>query len=328
MRCAAVTGQVFTRHDMGAYPGTSPAETGARLREVLTGLPPDVPVRPPVAAEQTAIERVHDPAYVRWIFEMGRGGRFLDANTYLSSQGLRAAMMAAGSAHVAVERAFDGENTFALVRPPGHHAEPDRQMGFCIFNNVAVAAAAALDEGVDRVAVLDWDLHHGNGTQKIFYASDRVLFCSVHQEGSFPGTGWPEEVGTGEGKGCSLNAPLRPGCGLADYLHIFSEVFLPAIRAHHPDVLIVSAGQDGLADDPHGLMRLVPRDYGCLTTSLLSLDLPLALVLEGGYGPSHGQAVASIFAALKGREFLPDESGVPRRSTTALAGKLKRLIYY
>ncbi|QYZ79242.1 histone deacetylase [Methanofollis formosanus] len=328
MRCAAVTGKVFARHDMEAYPGTPHAETGARLREVLTGLPPDVPVRPPVAADQAAIERVHDPAYVRWVVEMARGGRFLDANTYISPQGVQTAMMAAGAACIAVERALDGENTFALLRPPGHHAEPDRQMGFCIFNNVAVAAAQALEEEVDRVAILDWDLHHGNGTQKIFYSSEKALFCSVHQQESFPGTGWPEEIGAGRGKGCSLNAPIAPGCKLADYLHIFSEVFLPAIRAHRPDVLIVSAGQDGLADDPHGSMRLAPADYGHLTASLLSLDLPLALVLEGGYGPSHGKAVASIFAALKGREPALEEEGAPRRSTTLLAEKLKRLIYY
>lgn len=327
MRCSAITGRVFAKHDMSAPPGSGQSETSARLREVLAGLPGDIPVHPPVSATVEEIEAVHDPAYVRWIQEMATGSCFLDDNTYVSASSFEVALAAAGSTHAAIERALDGENCFALVRPPGHHAEPDRQMGFCIFNNAAVAVTKAL-RGLDRVAIVDWDLHHGNGTQKIFYPSDRVLYCSVHQENSFPGTGWPEEIGTGKGRGYTINAPLAPGATLADYARIFSAVFVPAVRAHRPDLVLVSAGQDALADDQHGRMLLSPPDYGVLTRMLLDLDLPLALVLEGGYGPSHGQAIAAIFAALRGRERKDGDPGRPRPGTVRLAEKLQKLIYY
>jgi len=327
MKCSGITGRVFAKHDMEAPPGSGQAETSARLREVLGGLPRDIPVRPPVFASVPDIERVHDRAYVRWIREMAKGSCFLDNNTYVSASSFEVALAAAGSTHAAIERALDGENCFALVRPPGHHAEPDRQMGFCLFNNAAVAVAKALDD-LERIAIVDWDLHHGNGTQKIFYSSDRVLFCSVHQENSFPGTGWPGEIGTGRGRGYTINAPLAPGATLADYARIFSAVFVPAIRAHRPDLIVISAGQDALADDQHGKMLLSPPDYGVLTGMLLSLDLPVALVLEGGYGPSHGRAIAAIFAALRGRHKDGGDPGRPRHQTIALAEKLQKLINY
>lgn len=214
---------------------------------------------------------------------MATGTCFLDVNTYVTCHSFDAASYAAGSTFAAVERTLDGEHLFALVRPPGHHAEPDRAMGFCIFNNAAVAAAKALSS-VDRVAILDWDLHHGNGTQTAFYGSDRVLYCSVHEENSFPKTGWVDEIGTGAGRGgYTLNAPLAAGSTIADYALVFDEVFVPAITRFRPDALIVSAGQDGLADDEHGRMNLEPDDYGVLAGMLIDgTDLPLALTLEGG----------------------------------------------
>jgi len=256
--------------------------------------------------------------------EIARGTCFLDPNTYVTCHSFDAASYAAGSTCAAVERTLDGEHQFALVRPPGHHAEPDRAMGFCIFNNAAVAAAKAL-LSVDRVAIVDWDLHHGNGTQTAFYGSDRVLFCSVHEADSFPKTGWVDEIGTGAGRGYTLNAPLAAGSTIADYQHVFREVFVPALARFRPDVLIVSAGQDALSDDEHGRMDLEPEDYSVLAGMLIDgTDLPLALTLEGGYGPSHGKAIAAIFRALSGKRSMPAERPL-HRTTKRVVEILKKV---
>jgi acetoin utilization deacetylase AcuC-like enzyme len=322
MRTSVIYGDVFTRHDMEAHP-----ESGSRLRAALSGVPDNVRWRAPVLATEEDLERVHLPRYVRWVQEMARGTCFLDLNTYVTCHSFEAASYAAGSTYAAVERALDGEHLFALVRPPGHHAEPDRAMGFCIFNNAAVAAAKALRD-VDRVAILDWDLHHGNGTQKAFYGSDRVLYCSVHEENSFPKTGWIDEIGTGAGRGYTLNAPLAAGCTIADYRYIFAEIFIPAIVRFRPDVLIISAGQDALADDEHGRMNLVPDDYATLTGMLIDgTDLPLALTLEGGYGPSLGEGIAAIFRALRGDRPVPEERPL-HRGTERVVEILKKVRFY
>ncbi len=319
MRSSVIYGDVFTRHDMELHP-----ESGSRLRVALSGVPGNVRWRPPVRGTEGDLERIHRPQYIRWVRELARGTCFLDANTYVTCHSFEAALYAAGSTFAAVERALDGEHLFALVRPPGHHAEPDRAMGFCIFNNAAVAAAKAL-ESVDRVAILDWDLHHGNGTQTAFYGSDRVLFCSVHEENSFPKTGWVDEIGTGAGRGYTLNAPLAAGSTIADYRHVFEEVFVPALVRFRPDVLIVSAGQDALADDEHGGMNLEPEDYGALAGMLIDgTDLPLALTLEGGYGPSLGKAIAAIFRALQGERPVPAERPL-HRSTKRVVDILKKV---
>ncbi|MDI6866900.1 histone deacetylase [Methanoculleus sp.] len=319
MRYSVIYGDIFTRHDMEAHP-----ESAARLRAALEYIPENVRWHSPLPADETDLELVHDPHYIRWVRKMATGACFLDANTYVTCHSFEAAAHAAGSTFAAVERAIDGEHCFALVRPPGHHAEPDRAMGFCIFNNAAVSAAKAL-LSFDRVAILDWDLHHGNGTQKVFYGSNRVLFCSVHQENSFPWTGWVDEIGTGAGRGYTLNAPLAAGSTIADYALVFEEVFIPAIVRFRPDALIVSAGQDALADDGHGGMNLEPADYGVLAGMLIDgTDLPLALTLEGGYGPSSGKAVGAIFQALAGKRFEPVEKPV-RRSTERVVRILKRV---
>ena len=241
------------------------------------------------------------------------GKRYIDMSTYVTQDSFEVARHAAGSAMLAVNRALMGEHSFALVRPPGHHAEPDRAMGFCLFNNAAVAAAYAL-QTVERVAIVDWDLHHGNGTQKIFYESDRVLYCSVHQVNIFPRTGWIDEIGEGRGKGFNLNAPIAGGCTIDDYAYVFREVFLEAIREFGPDIVIVSAGQDPLFDDPVGGMNLRPEDFGCLTGLLMdATSTPLALVLEGGYGPSLGLAVGEIFHGTpRTQECVPTGCTVPR----------------
>lgn len=322
MRSSVIYGDVFTRHDMEAHP-----ESGARLRAALSGIPKNVRWRAPVCATESDLARVHDPRYIRWVQKMATGTCFLDLNTYVTCHSFEAASYAAGSTYAAVERALDGEHLFALVRPPGHHAESDRAMGFCIFNNTAIAAAKAL-LSVDRVAILDWDLHHGNGTQKAFYGSDKVLFCSVHQEDSFPKTGWVDEIGTGRGRGYTLNAPLRVNSTIADYQYLFDEVFVPAINRFRPDVLIVSAGQDALADDEHGQMNLEPDDYGVLAGMLVDgTDLPLALTLEGGYGPSIGEAIHAIFEALAGKRFKPVERSL-NHGTKKVVDLLKKVQFW
>jgi acetoin utilization deacetylase AcuC-like enzyme len=257
-------------------------------------------------------------------FSSHGGQHFIDHNTYVTGASFEVASFAAGAAIQAAHRALDGEHCFALIRPPGHHAEPDRAMGFCLFNNAAIATSAALDR-VDRVAIIDWDLHHGNGTQKIFYSDDRVLFCSVHQSNTFPHTGWVDEIGSGPGKGYTINAPLRAGSNIADYRLVFEEVFIPALDRFRPDLVIVSAGQDALFDDPKSGMLLFPSDFGVLAALVRdATGQPLAFVLEGGYGPSHQDAITQIFSSLKGAVVQP-ESPNAHRTTRDLVLLLKKM---
>ena len=323
MRVSVITGEVFLHPASGM-----PPESADRLRTALSGVPEGVQWRDPSPCSDADLARVHGTGYLRWLRDISSGERFLDGDTFISPPVYRAARCAAGSAVAATERALSGETCFAMVRPPGHHAEPDRAMGFCFFNNAAVAAAWAMEQ-VDRVAILDWDLHHGNGTQAAFYGSERVLFCSVHQHNAFPFTGWVDEIGTGAGKGFTLNAPLPPGATLSDYRLIFTEVFTPAISRFRPDLLIISAGQDGLRDDPQGSMQLDPGDYGELTRiARQAADCPLALILEGGYGPSHGTAIAAIFGGLQEEAASPAPCPAPRPSTREVARILQKVGYF
>jgi acetoin utilization deacetylase AcuC-like enzyme len=319
---SVITGDVFLHPASGV-----PPESADRLRTALAGVPEGVRWRDPSPGTDADLARIHTPEYLRWLQGIARGERFLDVNTFISPHVYRAARCAAGSAIAAAERALSGETCFAMVRPPGHHAEPARAMGFCLFNNAALAAARALDR-VDRVAVLDWDLHHGNGTQAAFSRNDRVLFCSIHQQNAFPGSGWVDEIGTGPGKGHTLNAPLPPGATLADYSLIFRKVFAPAITRFRPDLLIISAGQDALRDDPQGSMLLEPGDYAELSRiARHAAGRPLALVLEGGYGPSHGAAIAAIFRGLR-EEGKPVPVPPPRPSTAEVARVLRKVGYF
>ncbi len=322
-RCSAIYGEIFGKHDIGLHP-----ECSTRLREAIAGVPPEVQRREAVAAPEADLARVHTPGYIRMIRELCEygGRRYIDMNTYVTPDSFEVASYAAGSTCEAVDRSLAGEHSFALVRPPGHHAEPDQAMGFCLFNNAAVAAARALDK-VERIAIVDWDLHHGNGTQKIFYESDRVLYCSIHQVNIFPRTGWVDEVGAGRGKGFNVNAPIREGGGIGDYSYVFREVFLPAIEHFNPDILIVSAGQDPLSDDPIGGMQMRPEDFGMLVTLLKEVFRhPIAFVLEGGYGPSLGAAVEEIFRALMTDLPIPAMPQAPRESTAVMVSQLRKIV--
>jgi len=321
MGCSAVTGGIFSRSDMEAH-----AECGGRLDTALSGLPEDIPIHQPEIASVEDLRLVHPARHIRLLQELSRGEHYIDPDTCITPNSFESSLYAVGSAIAAARHALEGEDCFALVRPPGHHAESERAMGFCLFNNAAVAAAHAIAvQGCERVAIVDWDLHHGNGTQEIFYNKRNVLFCSVHECETFPHTGWVDEVGAGMAKGTNINAPLRAGAEIPDYALVFQEIISPAINRFSPDIVIISAGQDALQDDLKGNMKLRPEDFGVLTTLIKEAGvLPLALVLEGGYGPSHGQAINHIFRALCGRHYEVTD-GLPRPSTRQVVERLKKL---
>jgi acetoin utilization deacetylase AcuC-like enzyme len=258
-----------------------------------------------------ALAAVHDPGYLNLLREMSAAGEgHLSPDTALSAGSWEAASLASGAACSAVESALAGKVAFAVSRPPGHHAGRDYGMGFCLTNHAAVAAGHALTVGLERVALLDWDVHHGNGTQDIFYADDRVLYLSVHQSPFYPGTGRSDEVGAGEGAGFTANVPLPAGSGEDIYAATFAGVFVPVLSEFRPELIVVSAGFDAHTADLLGGMALETDSFARFAALLASLarelgGAPLALVLEGGYNL---EALAgSVAATVRGvRENPPD----------------------
>jgi acetoin utilization deacetylase AcuC-like enzyme len=321
--CSVLTDHIFSLHDNHSHP-----ENQSRLENALLGVPHSVPRIAARPASHEDIILIHNPSYLKWLEQRCASTRdisYLDTDTYITPSSYEVALHAAGAAIGAAERSVNGEHCFALIRPPGHHAEHDRAMGFCLLNNAAIAAARLL-RSVGRVAIVDWDIHHGNGTQASFYGSDRVLYCSTHQENMFPYTGSVDETGTGPGRGFSINAPLQVGSGIADYSYIFSEVFVPALARFAPDAVIVSAGQDILSDDPLGGMSIVPEDFSILTHMISGVaGVPLALILEGGYGDSVGPAISHIFAALQKKSTGHRYPGPPHESTKQTVSILKKV---
>jgi acetoin utilization deacetylase AcuC-like enzyme len=235
---------------------------------------------------------VHSKSHVERIAATeGKFHASLDPDTQTTSQSYEVARLAVGGLFGLIDQIYDGtvQNGFALVRPPGHHAERDRAMGFCLFNNVACGALYAMHiHNAKRILIVDWDLHHGNATQNSFYKNPNILFFSTHQFPHYPGSGALQEVGRGKGEGYTVNVPLWPGHGDAEFYHMFKAILSPIADSFKPDFILVSAGFDTFHDDPLGGMKVTPKGYAALTRILMNLARTycsnrLAFTLEGGY---------------------------------------------
>jgi acetoin utilization deacetylase AcuC-like enzyme len=260
----------------------------------------------PVAME--ALTAVHPSGHVEAVRTVSeRGGGAFDPDTVASAGSYEAALYAAGGACAMVEALLGGDAraAFSIMRPPGHHAEPMRATGFCLFNNVAVATRHALDSlGARRVLILDWDVHHGNGTNDIFRSSDEVLFASIHQSPLYPGTGPLEDVGSGPGEGYTLNLPVPPGAGEDVWLSLVEHVVMPAARRFSPDLVLVSAGFDAHRDDPLAMCMLEAGSFAQMALWVRwlcdDLDVPVGATLEGGYDVrALAASVAATLEALR-----------------------------
>ena len=278
-------------------------------------------------AKQDELCRVHSPQYVeRLLARLSRGFGNLDPDTYFSPGTREAAWLAAGGVIDLAQLLASSTNQrgFALLRPPGHHAVPAASMGFCLLNNVALAASAARASGLARVAIVDWDVHHGNGTQDMFYDDPNVLFISLHQFPFYPGTGAPREIGRGEGEGYTANLALPGDCGPEAYGGAFREVVLPMLRAYAPELILVSAGFDAHQRDPLASMNLDNQTYGAMASSLIDLADELGhgrvgFVLEGGYDLyALSDSVREVAAAALGQRTSLPEGKLREREREAI----------
>jgi len=309
MPTLVLTDRKLLAHDPGPEHPESPARLDAILTDLARAPIVGVTLEAPRAATDAEIDAIHDPRYRDYLAKLAGQRVALDEDTPTSAGTWEAARLSAGAAVGAVEAVMSGRaaNAFALARPPGHHALSYRAMGFCLLNNVAIAAEAARRAGAQRVAILDWDVHHGNGTQDIFAARPDVLYMSIHQYPFYPETGAAQEVGTGAGRGTTVNCPLPGRQGDADYGVAFHDLFLPAARAFAPDIILVSAGFDAHARDPLADMQVTERGYAAMTSVMMQLAAEtcggkLALVLEGGYDlPALAGSVRATLEALTGR---------------------------
>jgi acetoin utilization deacetylase AcuC-like enzyme len=286
----------------------------------------------PRPASHEELARIHDDSYITLLRETAGRAIALDPDTFTSPETYDVACLAAGAAVTAVDHVLAGDTgtrALVLVRPPGHHAERNRAMGFCFFNNIAVAAAHARSQGLSRVAIVDYDVHHGNGTQWSFYGDPSVLFVSSHQYPYYPGTGAASEVGSGAGTGFTVNLPLAAGATDADYERVYDAVAWPILRAFKPQLVLISAGFDAYKDDPLAGMRLEADCFGRLTAGLAAIadeccEGRIVALTEGGY---HLKGIAdslrSVIAALEGNRSpaAPPQEGAPRGDAAIAAVK-------
>jgi acetoin utilization deacetylase AcuC-like enzyme len=291
----------------------------------------------PRPATEDELARVHDRDYLDSIKDIAGRAVALDPDTYTSTDTYDVALVAAGAAVSAVEHVLDGRSgtrALAMVRPPGHHAERNRAMGFCLFNNVAIAAAHARARGLSRVAIVDYDVHHGNGTQWAFYEDPSVLFVSSHQFPFYPGTGAANETGRGAGEGFTVNLPIEAGGTDADHDRVYAAAALPVLRQFKPELILISAGFDAHMDDPLGGMRVTAGEFGRLTALIAGVadeccQGRVVAVTEGGYDlKALAASLRQTVGALAGEvalDGMPAPAGASPRGDAALAAVLPHL---
>jgi acetoin utilization deacetylase AcuC-like enzyme len=313
------TGVVKDRCYLNHNPGIYHIESPKRLEAIYQYLEMSKVSKlyqeiPPHLAKEEEICLIHTRDYLRSLADTSGRSVMLDPDTITSEKSYETACLAVGGVLSLMEAVFSNkiDNGFALIRPPGHHAEKNRAMGFCIFNNIAIGAAYVLKKGwVSRILIVDWDVHHGNGTQNAFYRSSEVLYFSTHQYPHYPMTGRLEETGKGEGKGYTVNVPLSAGCGDRDYLYIFNHLLKPIAYNFKPELILVSAGFDPYIDDPLSDMNLTIKGFAYLAQVLRDIaektsNHRLIFILEGGYaleGLAH--SIEAVIKVLLGENFTP-----------------------
>jgi acetoin utilization deacetylase AcuC-like enzyme len=311
----AKTGFIYHPIYMEHFAGLGHPERPERLSAILdalatTGLISDLVELSPSPCPREYVEWVHSARLIDSIESLcKRAPQHIDADTAVSEKSFEAALHAAGAGIAAADAIARGEidNAFCAVRPPGHHAESDRAMGFCLFNNVAIAARYVQRiQGIGKVLIIDWDVHHGNGTQEIFYEDPTVLFFSSHQYPYYPGTGSMQEGGMGEGETFTINVPLRAGCGDREYIEVYSKMLPQIADVFEPDFVLISAGFDAHESDPLASMRLTDEGYAELTRMALDIARQhcqgrLISMLEGGYDVALGTSVAAHIETLCGK---------------------------
>jgi acetoin utilization deacetylase AcuC-like enzyme len=335
MSTAILTDPRYLAHDDPQH-----VERADRLRSILraldtSGLRETLPTLDARPATNDEILMAHTEAHIAAVQRFGdHGGGYLDPDTYMNESSWEAALWAAGGTMRTVEAVLTGEhrNAYALVRPPGHHATRSRAMGFCLINNVAVAARYAIKaHGLERVAIVDYDVHHGNGTQDIFYNDPNVLYCSTHASPYYPGTGLLHETGEAPGQGATLNVPLPLGVGDTGYQQVFEKIIIPALRKWQPQLVLLSAGYDCHWSDPIGPMVLSILGYARLTQMLYELaeevcEGRMVITLEGGYNlDALGAGVVAALQVLQGQPPDHDPLGTINAPEPELAALIERI---